>query len=36
MKNLDLKQAGITLAVVVVALFVYDKWIAPMADKVVD
>jgi hypothetical protein len=36
MKNIDFKQAAITMATVLVTLVVYDRFVAPMIDKQVD
>ena len=36
MKNIDFKQAGITMVVVLASLVVYDRFVAPMIDKQVD
>lgn len=35
MGNLDFKQIAITIASVMVALVVYDRFVAPMIDKTV-
>ena len=36
MKNIDFKHIGITVASVIVAMVVYDRFVAPMIDKAVD
>jgi hypothetical protein len=36
MKNIDFKHIGITVLSVMVALVVYDRFVAPMIDKTVD
>jgi len=36
MKNLDFKHIGITVVSVMVALVVYDRFVAPAIDKSVD
>jgi hypothetical protein len=35
MPHIDFKQAAITLVTVLVALAVYDRFVAPMIDKTV-
>lgn len=36
MGNIDFKHLGLTVVAVIVALAVYDRFVAPMIDKAVD